>query len=116
VAASALILAWLAAQAATARLLFLYLPDLSLGGVGSWRASRIMARGCRGRLALLGLTSGVYTLGVSAFAGWMVGMAFTGPQGLLEFLTIVVGLPAQMGCFACLQAACHRRLCPDPLS
>lgn len=116
-AALSLVLAFLAAQAAMARSLFLYLTGLSLRARGSWRASTAIARGCRGRLALLGLASGAYTLGVSVFAGWMVGMVFpNGPQGLLEFLTIVVGLPAQMGCFACLQAACYRRLSPDPLS
>jgi len=48
---------------------------------------------------------------VSVFAGWMVGnSSIDAPQGLLEFLTIVVGLPTQLGFFACLQAVCYGRL------
>ncbi|MFP5222275.1 MAG: hypothetical protein ACLGSA_08305 [Acidobacteriota bacterium] len=89
----------------------LYLTDLSLNGRASWKDSTAMGRGFGWRLAGVNMLSGLFILGISVFAGWMVGNSFTNaPQGLLEFLTIVVGLPAQLGFFACLQAVCYGRL------
>ena len=107
-------------QVVIAKRQLLYLTDISLhqGGFwrGSWAASSAMGQGFGWRLAGLNLLSGLYTLSVSLFAGWLVGLVFPeGPQGQLEFLTIVVGLPAQLGCFACLQAACYRRLSLNPV-
>lgn len=101
-------------QAVVAKRQLLFLTDISLHPGGSWRTSTAMGRGYGVRLAALNMLSGVYTLGVTLFTGWLVGTVFTeGPQDLLEFLTIVMGLPAQLGCFACLQAACYGRLSPD---
>jgi len=89
----------------------LYLTDISLNGHASWRDSTAMGRGFGLRLAGVNMVSGLFILGVSVFAGWMIGNSFVNaPQGLLEFLTIVVGLPTQLGFFACLQAACYQRL------
>lgn len=89
----------------------LYLTDISLNGHASWKDSTAMGRGFGWRLAGVNMVSGLFILGVSVFAGWMIGNSFVNaPQGLLEFLTIVVGLPAQLGFFACLQAACYGRL------
>lgn len=89
----------------------LYLTDISLNGHASWKDSTAMGRGFGWRLAGVNMVSGLFILGVSVFAGWMIGNSFVNaPQGLLEFLTIVVGLPAQLGFFACLQAACYQRL------
>lgn len=89
----------------------LYLTDISLNGHASWKDSTAMGRGFGWRLAAVNMLSGLFIMGVSVFAGWMVGNAFVNaPQGLLEFLTIVVGLPTQLGFFACLQAACYGRL------
>lgn len=89
----------------------LYLTDISLNGHASWKDSTAMGRGFGWRLASVNMLSGLFILGVSVFAGWMIGNSFVNaPQGLLEFLTIVVGLPAQLGFFACLQAACYGRL------
>lgn len=89
----------------------LYLTDISLNGHASWKDATAMGRGFGWRLAGVNMVSGLFILGVSVFAGWMIGNSFVNaPQGLLEFLTIVVGLPAQLGFFACLQAACYQRL------
>lgn len=89
----------------------LYLTDISLNGHASWKDSTAMGRGFGWRLAGVNMVSGLFILGVSVFAGWMIGNSFVNaPQGLLEFLTIVVGLPTQLGFFACLQAACYGRL------
>jgi len=108
------VLTYLLVQAGVAKRQLLYLPAVSLRHGRCWRESTAMGRGFGARLVLLNLLSGGYTLGVSAFAGWMVALVIPdGPQGLLECLTVVVGLPAQMGCFACLQAACYRRLSLD---
>lgn len=113
----AFVLPYLAAQVVIAKRQLLYLTGISLGRVNAWRESTTMGEGFAFRLAFVNLLSALYTLGISLFAGWLVGMAFTtGPQGLLEFLTIVVGLPAQLGCFACLQAVCYRRLSLNPVA
>ncbi|WP_027189625.1 hypothetical protein [Fundidesulfovibrio putealis] len=89
----------------------LYLTDISLNGHASWKDATAMGRGFGLRLAGVNMVSGLFILGVSVFSGWMIGNSFVNaPQGLLEFLTIVVGLPAQLGFFACLQAACYGRL------
>ena len=112
----AVIVPYLSVQVVVAKRQLLYLTGISLGRSTAWLASSTMGRGFGARLVAVNLLSALYTLGVSLFAGWLVGTAFTdGPQGLLEFLTIVVGLPAQLGCFACLQAACYRRLSFDPV-
>jgi hypothetical protein len=112
----AVVLPDLSAQVVVAKRQLLYLTGISLGRGNAWLASSTMGAGFGARLAAVNLLSASYTLGVSLFAGWLVGMAFTeGPQGLLEFLTIVVGLPAQLGCFACLQAVCYRRLSLHPV-
>jgi len=95
----------------------LYLTDISLNGHASWKDSTAMGRGFGWRLAGVNMVSGLFILGVSVFAGWMIGNSFVNaPQGLLEFLTIVVGLPAQLGFFACLQASCYGRLRLPPAS
>lgn len=102
---------YLAVMALLGKRQLLYLTDISLNGHASWKTSSAMARGFGWRLAAINALSGLFILGISLFAGWMVGSAFAdGPQGLLEFLTVVVGLPAQIGFFACLQAACYGRL------
>jgi hypothetical protein len=112
----AVVLPYLSAQVVVAKRQLLYLTGISLSRSNAWVESTTMGAGFGGRLASVNLLSAVYTLGVSLFAGWLVGMVFTeGPQGLLEFLTIIVGLPAQLGCFACLQAACYRRLSLNPV-
>jgi len=110
------ILPYLAAQVVIAKRQLLYLTGISLGRGSAWTESTAMGEGFKLRLAFVNLLCALYTIGISLFAGWLVGMVFTtGPQGLLEFLTIVVGLPAQLGCFACLQAACYRRLSLNPV-
>lgn len=112
----AFVLPYLAAQLVIAKRQLLYLTGISLGRGNAWTESTTMGEGYGVRLACVNLLSAVYTIGISLFAGWLVGLVFTtGPQGLLEFLTIVVGLPAQLGCFACLQAACYRRLSQNPV-
>jgi len=114
------LLPYFLSQAAIAAPQLLYLPDVSLhagsaSGGSCWRQGAAMARGYRLALIEVNLLSGVFTLGVSIFAGWVIGMIFpSGPQGVLEFLTVTAGLPAQVGTFACLQAACYRRLTLRP--
>jgi len=109
-------LPYLAAQAVIAPRQILYLTDLSLRSRGSWAASTAMARGFHWRLRGVNLLGAGFSLVVTLFAGWLVGMAFAeGPQWALEFLTLAMGLPAQLVCFTCLQAACYRRLSLDPV-
>ncbi|GFK96010.1 hypothetical protein NNJEOMEG_03884 [Fundidesulfovibrio magnetotacticus] len=110
-----LLLPFFAVQALMARRVLLYLPGVSLGRRAPWSLATAMGRGHGLALARLNLCAGGFTVGVSLFAGWLVGMAFPhGPQGLLELLTLLVGLPAQAVFVACLQAACYRRLTLDP--
>lgn len=105
------VLPFLAVQATLAKRQLLYLPGISLRGPDPWQAATAMGRGYAWRLAGVNLLFGLYSLMVTLFAGWLVGNLFPeGPLGQLEVLTLAVGLPAQLGCFACLQAACYRRL------
>lgn len=72
------------------------------------------AEGFRWRLAGAALLNCGFAVGVSLFAGWLVGTAFP-DQDLapLELFTLAVGLPVQLAFFSCLQAACFRRLVPE---
>jgi len=105
----------LAAQAATSRLQLLWLPGLSLGARGPWRAARRMAQGNLWRLAALNTLLGAFWLGANLFAGWIVGaMSLEGTQAQLEILTEVCCLPVQLSAWVCLQAACYARLTLSP--
>lgn len=110
-----LLLPFFAVQAVMARRVLLYLPGVSLGRRSPWAAATTMGRGAGRQLLCLNVCGGLYTVGVSLFAGWLVGAAFPrGPQDMLELMTLLVGLPAQAVFIVCLQAACYRRLTLDP--
>ncbi len=90
------------------RLTSIPVRDASPPGTG-----RGLASGHRLGLAGVALLNCGYAVGVSLFAGWLVGLAFPyagGDESRLELFTLAVGLPAQFCFYACLQAACFRRL------